>query len=551
MNNKSQSAKDHIKNYRKMFIYTNLSIIILIIIPMLVMLAFSYRLYQNNISEMVSSTLISSLQYKKHSLESWLEERKSDLILLSKQKNRLLNEKDFQLLNDMKDSYDCYDKILLLDSNGSTIYSTNNEHYNFQGEDYLVKALRGENGFSSIHLSFVMKQPVFLGYQPIKEGGEVIAVLISQIKLDYISNLTQELMLGETGELYLVGKDKTLLTKSKFIEGGMLRHKIETEAVEKALSGISGVDTYRDYRGVEVFGVYDMIPEMHCVMIMEQDKDEALASFYRFRNGMVPITIIMLIILLLLVFVVSRRTQKYLERQENEIVKHKEQLIYSEKMASVGMMATALTHEINNPLTTIKVLIQSLFAELPENDERKKDLDIILEEIDTINKLSYRFLQYAKPQEPQIKEADINDIIKKVVELLNYQIDKNKLDLKLQLDENLPKIYLDGNQIGQVILNILLNAIQAEPYEGGISVTTYADKDYCNIKITNFNTYLPEELRTRIFEPFFTTKSKGTGLGLAIAKTVLENHNGIIKCESNPTDGTSFIIKLPLKRRER
>ena len=539
------------KNYKKVLFYVNVSIIVFIILPIIVMLFLSYNIYRSNIYGIVSQNLLSTLEYKKKSLETWLNERKSDLSFISSQKDILKKNtqtKVFNQLNLLKNAYSCYDKILLVDTNGMAIYSTDRGTYNFKDEKYFQRAIQGENGFSSIHLSFVMKEPAFFGYTPIKKNSDIIAILVSQIKLDYISEITQELILGETGEVYLVDANKILLTKSKFIEGGVLHHKVESIAVEKALKGISGVDEYLDYRGVKVFGAYDLIPDMHCVIIIEQDKDEALESFHRFRDKFIPITIIILIVLLLLVFFVSKRIQNYLEKRDNEILRHKEKMIYSEQMASVGMMSTALAHEINNPLTTIKVLIQSIFSELPKNDEKKKDLSVILEEIDSISKLSYRFLQYARPKEPEIKGSNLNEIIKKIIELLNYQIDKNKMELVLMLNENIPNVWMDSSQIGQVILNILLNAIQAEPYQGKIEIKSACDEEFCIVKITNFNTYLPEDLRVKIFEPFFTTKSKGTGLGLAISRTIMEKHSGIIECESNTSEGTSFIIKLPFKK---
>ncbi|MEW5700872.1 MAG: ATP-binding protein [Candidatus Zixiibacteriota bacterium] len=257
----------------------------------------------------------------------------------------------------------------------------------------------------------------------------------------------------------------------------------------------------------------------------------------------------MLVITAATVFIGSlsvKRIIRTLEHRETELWTTHEQLITADRLASVGMMAASVAHEVNNPLTTIRVLIHSVHEQLPLTDPRRADLDVVQAEIDKIRALILRLLQFAKPREPELAAASLSDILARVVDLIRPQAQMQNVTL-VEHYESLPPIWADGGQLGQVFLNILLNAGEAVPPGGTIRLSTHsAGADSVGATIWNSGPGLAPGLEERIFEPFFTTKATGTGLGLSIARMIVEKHHGSIRAIGHGPDGTSFRISLPL-----
>ncbi|MCH1626667.1 ATP-binding protein [Ferdinandcohnia quinoae] len=220
-----------------------------------------------------------------------------------------------------------------------------------------------------------------------------------------------------------------------------------------------------------------------------------------------------------------------------------EQLLQkSEKLALVGQMAAGLAHEIRNPLTSIKGFIQ-LFK---SNYNRNEYYDLVLAELDRINLILGEFLVLAKPTAVIFKETNIKTIIKDVVTLVNTQSILNNVQIFVEFDTNIPPVSCEENQLKQVFINIIKNAIEAMPTGGIIEVkVNVKSESEITISIVDQGIGIPAERLQTLGEPFYTTKEKGTGLGLMTCFKIIENHNGHIHVTSEVNQGTTFEVILP------
>ncbi|SEA77491.1 Signal transduction histidine kinase [Desulfuromusa kysingii] len=220
-----------------------------------------------------------------------------------------------------------------------------------------------------------------------------------------------------------------------------------------------------------------------------------------------------------------------------------EALVRKEKLYVLGEFSAGLAHEIKNPLTPIKMLIQRAYEqnEPLEGD----DLVIVNDEIKRIDKIVSQFLGYARMNEPRIESVDINRLIKDVVTLTKQKIEKSGVEFILEIEELSANLDANADGLKQVIINLVLNALQAMPDGGVITLSVSGDDKHIRIEVSDSGVGMSEEQMTKIFNPFFTTKQNGTGLGLAVVWNVIESLNGKIQFFSKPQQGTKVVVSLP------
>lgn len=238
-------------------------------------------------------------------------------------------------------------------------------------------------------------------------------------------------------------------------------------------------------------------------------------------------------------------------RDMREIKNLQNQLVHSEKLASIGRLAAGIAHEINNPLTGILTFAHLLIKDVPPDDPIHKDLEIIVKEANRCKLITQGLLDFARQTEPRRVPVNINRLIKDTVALVKNQASFQNIKIIEDLNLVLPLVMVDPNQIKQVFMNIILNAQEAMPQGGFLSISSDFSEDgrSIEIKFTDTGCGIPEEHMGKIFDPFFTTKKtgKGTGLGLAISYGLIKRHRGNIEVESQERKGTTVIIKLPVK----
>ena len=238
----------------------------------------------------------------------------------------------------------------------------------------------------------------------------------------------------------------------------------------------------------------------------------------------------------------------------SDLERNRQLLAQSEKLASLGKISASV-HEIRNPLTSIKMLIYSLREELKHDKEKKNDLEVIIREIDRMDRVVKNFLQFARPPEPNFEPIDINLTIHEMLELLEPRLKQNHITLAESYQTDLSKIPADADQLKQVILNLVLNAIDAMPDGGQLKIETLhiqnkENNNWVEIKISDTGSGIPGQLKETIFDPFVSGRETGIGLGLSIAHQIVQQHDGWIHVQENTTGGTIFTIALPIKRKE-
>lgn len=228
-------------------------------------------------------------------------------------------------------------------------------------------------------------------------------------------------------------------------------------------------------------------------------------------------------------------------------LKGRQAIRQTERLAALGALAAGVAHEIRNPLGSVRGLAQ-LLSEDVEEPERKKYAAAIVTQTDRLNHALETLLHLARPSEPRMSREDINGILRRSVELIDFEREHKGIALKEEYRSGLPSPMVEGEAMLQAFFNILLNAVQAAPRGAVISVgTESAAPARIRIRIRNTGPAIPTEDLDRIFDPFFTTKEGGTGLGLAITHQVVTAHEGNLEVTSDG-DGTAFTIDLPVKR---
>ena len=239
-------------------------------------------------------------------------------------------------------------------------------------------------------------------------------------------------------------------------------------------------------------------------------------------------------------------------RDISRIKKMSEEINKNKRLASLGKLSSGIAHEIRNPLSSIRGLTQFLFQSFDENDDRKQDLKIILNEVDRLNQLISEILNYSKPKKLDISKFLVQEIIKELVQFLKSETQCKNIFIKLNLPQKPLFIEADYNQIRQALMNILLNSLQAIKERGEIKISVVKkfirNEDMVLVKIEDNGVGIDSADLSHIFDPFFTTRSEGSGLGLSITHNIIEMHRGYIKVDSEKGEGTVFNIFIPMRR---
>ena len=223
------------------------------------------------------------------------------------------------------------------------------------------------------------------------------------------------------------------------------------------------------------------------------------------------------------------------------------QLAHTEKMAAIGSLATGVAHEVNNPLAGILTCLEMVRANPNDANMRQRYLDLVEDGIKRIGRTVTSLLDFSRPRPMELEPTPVNDRLRHVVELVDYQLRSARVAAELELDPADPVVVADRFQIEQVLLNLVLNAIQAMRSGGTLTLRSRVAGEQVELEVADTGEGISEENRKRIFDPFFTTRSigQGTGLGLSVTDSIVTAHGGRIEVESRPGVGSTFRVVLP------
>lgn len=356
------------------------------------------------------------------------------------------------------------------------------------------------------------------------------------------------------GQAYL--SKKRIQTADSFL-GSVVRLK-------KPLQ-IENVQTTNQYQNTEIARQEGLISLLSVPLIFQDQSIGALNVYldrlHRFSNEEIRI-------LCALAELSATAIEK--ARLYERVVDVEEHLRKNEKLSALGLLAAEVAHEIRNPLTVMKMLFHSLELEFPDDDPRNQDVEIILEKMNHLNKVVQQTLDLARGWEPNPEWVNINELVLDLGLLTRHKFNQQKVRLHLNLGSDLPRVWADATQMEQVFLNLTLNAVEAMPDGGDLTISsrigietpeeknraprkhTAADTQLFSphvvIEFTDTGEGIPEDRRGELFKSWvLTSKAKGAGIGLAIVGRIIEEHQGIIETDSDQGKGATFRIRLPIR----
>ncbi len=244
-------------------------------------------------------------------------------------------------------------------------------------------------------------------------------------------------------------------------------------------------------------------------------------------------------------------------RDISQVREMRETMYRMDRLVSLGMLTSGIAHEIRNPLAGIKTMAQALEKEMPADDHRTEYVQRIVKQINRLNDLLKSFFSYARPLKPNREYCDLRSIVGDITTLLKSRMVNENITIEEYYDPKIPRLYVDGNQIEQVLMNLFINALDSmKPYgvltfsavrkQRNIPPYFFDPRDVVEITVHDTGAGIKQEHLSAIFDPFFTTKPNGTGLGLSIVYRIIHEHHGHIEVQSELGKGTTFLICLPL-----
>ncbi|MGA1791321.1 MAG: ATP-binding protein [bacterium] len=589
--------------------------LIVALVPLGIVATFSIKTAEELIFNMASNQLVNVANDKVSLLERWMSERKSDLKVVAG--SSILKSMDPEqiaaYLKLVGNHYQVYRGFVVLSHEGDVVYDSFGMQHNYVLEECYKQPLTERLIISDILFDPELNKSFFQVSAPIfDDEGEIKGIVCAAVDTHTILSMVLRVSLGETGETYLVDKNGTFLAHKE--PRRILTENIsQSDSFRNIFGGGQRRKIYTDYRGIEVLGASRRITDTNWYLVVEQDRDEAFLSADRLEKYIYLVIVFFLLVAILLAFLLSyyvvhpiqrlseatqtiargefekaqvktkrkdeigvlyhafdflarqlQARQKSLkekmdltraELEETDVKLKKTQLAAtrSEQLAALGRLAAGVTHEIRTPLTSIKLFLQSAQNEIEISPEFVEDFQVAMNQVKRIESTINRFLDFARPQDPVFSVIDIKQLIEGALLVVKPRANQQETTVEIWIDDGLPNIRGDKKQLSEALLNLMVNALEAMPDRGRLTIRASLDRceldsgfSKCiRIDISDTGPGITDEDIPRLFEPFFTTKAAGTGLGLSIVYTTIQTHGGDIKVKKGPHGGITFSVFLP------
>lgn len=583
--------------------------------PLAIVGAFAIKTAEEIILNMVRNQIQHIAVDKATLLERWISERQADLKVIagSSLLGSLNREQIAPFLELVRDQYKVYSEFIVIASDGRIIYdSTDNRHHPRTAE-WFSNALAGKPYMSDIAFDAAQKESFFRISTPLLHAsGGVQGAVCAKVGTNVILSIILRISLGETGECYLVNREGTFLAHKE-----PRRILTETIAQSESFKNIFNAGTHRityiDYRGIEVIGASARVGGTDWALVVEQDKDEAFRGALRLKHYIFLVAAMsaggaLVLAWLLSYYIVNpirklsvaanclargefaeasiettradeigllsnafadmarqleSRQQKLEQRMvltESELEETGEKLketqqaaVRSQQLASLGQLASGVAHEIRTPLTSLKLFLESIENEITISPEYEEDFQVAMNQIRRMEATINRFLDFARPREPVYSWLEVGDLLEDALLIIGPRARLQETTIRKSLSPSLPKIKGDRKQLGEALLNLMVNALEAMPQRGRLTVAAHpgelpgtdGSRPCVVIDISDTGPGIQEENIGRLFEPFFTTKATGAGLGLSIVSSTVQRHGGEVMVRSVIGRGTTFSVFIP------
>jgi two-component system NtrC family sensor kinase len=521
-----------------------------------------YYQFAGVIAEKTEAKVMSLARSHRSAIEIFLRERTSILATIADTHNfAFLSQPQnlaevFNVINRRADGLGLVD-MGIIDTNGNQLVYVG--PYDLKGLNYYQQPWFSEVMSKGRYIS-----DVFMGYRQVphfiiavrghdKDRSYIIRATIDS---EVFNRLVRTAHAGKRGDAFIVNKEGIFQTNPRFHGAILGKSDLVTSAFAE-----DTVNFMRRPDGTAQYYAGSWLKNGEWLLIVSQEAGEDKASLGSTLNRTIFIIGISCLAIVATIFITTNMMIRRLVSADNELDALNSQLIQSDKMAALGKMATGIAHEINNPLAVIgekagwmRDLLSEENIQQSENfEEYQRSIDKIEEHVERARKITHNMLGFARRMEPRLDDVDVNGIINQTLELLKNHARINNIEIRRDLQSDLPVIASDQSQLQQVLLNLFNNAIDAIGKNGIIELATVSDNRTIEISISDSGSGIPEAVQRRIFDPFFTTKGpgRGTGLGLSISYGIIEKMGGTLTFTSRENEGTTFVIRLPIQLPEK
>jgi len=528
------------------------------LIPLLAMGALNYYEHQTTMAREIQNPLRVLVNKTKNSFELFLTERSSTVSLIASAYTyqELADEKKLaRIFSVMKKEFKGFVDLGLIDDSGTQVNYVG--PYALKGKNYAEQRwfqevrLKGKY-VSDVFMGFRKFPHVIVAVQHMTEDGRTW-ILRATLDTHQFERIIASMSLEPDADAFLVNAQGILQTSSN--NYGKVLEKMSFPMPPQTYE--PAVLTMVDPLGREVYAAYAYFPEANFALVAVKPRGSVLKTWYTVRGDLLFIFALGV----LAVFVAAYRVTNVLIGRMKESEERREmalrQVEHSQKLSSIGRLAAGVAHEINNPLAIINEkagLMKDIMAreqDFPAKARIDGQVESILRAVERCRGITHRMLGFARRMDVSIEDLDVGEIIKETAGFLSNEAMHRKVDVRLEIDPELPRINSDRSQLQQVFLNLFNNALAAVADGGRILATAREVGDNVEISVRDNGCGMSDETLKHIFEPFFTTKKgKGTGLGLSITYGIIKRLGGDIAVESEQGVGTTLTITLPKGQRE-
>jgi two-component system NtrC family sensor kinase len=503
----------------------------------------------------LTSNLVLTVANRRDAIDMFLNERVAQLQMLADMhsfeqiKNQQYLNTVFETIHERSRSFV---DIGVIDHDG--------RHVAYCGPFDLKKVnYKEEPWFHQVMLKGLYISDVFMGFRNFphfiiavkRQEAGTTWILRATIDSDVFTSLVQSFRTGQFGDAYLVNSANELQTPSRF--GG----KILSQAPIPASGDGQGVSIrHWTDKGTELVVGSTGLAYSGWRLIILEDPNEELSPLVRTRSLVYTLLTICGVMIFVGAYASINAMVKKLRLSDQERAAMDAAVLQSSKMASLGKLAAGVAHEVNNPLSIIResagwirdIVNDGELGEGQAVNELQEALSDIDRHVERARAVTHRMLGFARRMEPLHEDVDLNILVDQTRSFLENETRHRNISMECQLDQDIPLITTDSNQLQQVILNLLENAIDAISENGVITLSTRRQGERVLLEISDTGAGIAKEFLSKVFDPFFTTKSagEGTGLGLSIVYSTLNKLGGTINVISEPGKGTVFTISLPL-----
>jgi two-component system, NtrC family, sensor kinase len=554
--------------YRDLRRYIVITLCVAAAIPLAFIGGGIYYEYRESISAKIEAQLTTMVLQHKESIERFLLETRSAMKVIAALETRerisqpLVLQEIFAILQ--REYGQAFEDLGVIDASGNHLAYVG--PYDLRDRNYETAPW-----FKEVWEKEVFTSDVFLGFRnyphfiiAVTQGrGDAAWILRATVNAAKFGSLVENVRLGRTGEAFIVNREGLYQTRAR--GGGNIMDTMKDAGAEYLdFAPFDGVRLREiDTRGRRILRAKTWMKEGRWMLIVQQDVDDAFAELFATRTRAIVVFILGAIMVGAVAVTTTGLLVRKIEKADQEKKLLDEQLIQSQKLASIGELSAGVAHEINNPLAVIAEeagWLQDLLKRntsqnnIPELSEFTDSLREIALQTVRGREITHKLLSFARKMESVLKDVAINDLVDEVIAMREREASFDNIAFEKAYDKNLPAVFTDPSLLRQVLLNIINNAIDAIPRGGSVLVRTGRgdDGETLVIAVRDTGIGIPPENLNKIFDPFFTTKApgKGTGLGLSICHGIIQKLGGNISVTSQVGKGTTFSIQLPIEQRK-